>query len=438
MTHYKFTASLKHLLFAGLLVFLASSCANFARLNKDLEKQEGLSRVSGEIFEGEWSGGPVKVYLFEIVESEKFPYRLREVQVQPRPSRYEFIVEQPGRYLIGALEDKNGDARIDEGETIGVVNHFLPIDLRQRQILTDQNMELSTEIPPRVAKLESSEIQLEDTLHHGSIAKLSAEKFSEEIGLLGMWQPFTFLQEYSSGIYMLQPFEPNKAVVLFVHGIADGPQSFEPLVAKLDRSRYQPWIFHYPSGLRLDVIAGGFASALELTLYPLDAEGQGPEIYLVAHSMGGLVSHRALRNHYSLPGKHHLKCLITIASPLDGMASADAGVEYAPSVVPSWRDVASKSRFVETLLSPALPDSVPYFLYFAYGGSSMLGGEAGDGTVLLSSQLRPAAQRVAAGIMGFNATHTGILKLDALSVQLAKDLSACQKFPTQRKPKTLQ
>ena len=51
--------------------------------------------------------------------------------------------------------------------------------------------------------------------------------------------------------------------ILFVHGIGGHPQEFTTLVAALDRERFQPWFYLYPSGFGLDGISSHLAVLLE-------------------------------------------------------------------------------------------------------------------------------------------------------------------------------
>lgn len=58
--------------------------------------------------------------------------------------------------------------------------------------------------------------------------------------------------------YALEEDEAHKIPVVFVHGIGDSARAFEPIISQLDRDRYKPWFFYYPSGGDLDQLAGLF------------------------------------------------------------------------------------------------------------------------------------------------------------------------------------
>ena len=108
--------------------------------------------------------------------------------------------------------------------------------------------------------------------------------------------------------------------------------------------------------------------------------------------------------HQSSQNSMNLAMVMTINSPLYGMDSAAKGVKSSPIVIPSWRDVARNSKFVETVHAWQWPKDIPYQMVFSY-----LPGEDGDGVVPLNSQLSQSLQQEAAHIQGFEAQHAGIL-----------------------------
>jgi len=55
----------------------------------------------------------------------------------------------------------------------------------------------------------------------GEVTRLDDPRFAPEIGVEGMWQYYDFLLEGRPGIYFLEPYDPTKIPVLFVHGTED-------------------------------------------------------------------------------------------------------------------------------------------------------------------------------------------------------------------------
>jgi len=90
----------------------------------------------------------------------------------------------------------------------------------------------------------------------------------------------------------LQPYDPAKIPVLFVHGLKDSPATWVPMLNALRgdaeiRKHYQFWFFSYPSGYP-------YPYSAEILRKQLDAIGaQYPghrKIVLIGHSMGGMIS----------------------------------------------------------------------------------------------------------------------------------------------------
>jgi len=106
-----------------------------------------------------------------------------------------------------------------------------------------------------------------------------------------------FAQQFN-GLYMLEPFDPNKIPVVMVHGLWSSPvtwtEMFNDLRAMPEISRrYQFWFYLYPSGQPFWVSARQFRDDLATAREVLDPQHQYAaldEMVLVGHSMGGLVS----------------------------------------------------------------------------------------------------------------------------------------------------
>jgi pimeloyl-ACP methyl ester carboxylesterase len=100
------------------------------------------------------------------------------------------------------------------------------------------------------------------------------------------------------GLYLLEPYDPNKIPVVFVHGLASSPVTwtdmYNDLRADTEVGRnYQFWFYFYPTGQPFWVSATQFRRDLADALATLDPQRQAPrldEMVLVGHSMGGLLS----------------------------------------------------------------------------------------------------------------------------------------------------
>ncbi|WP_149499830.1 esterase/lipase family protein [Roseiconus lacunae] len=100
------------------------------------------------------------------------------------------------------------------------------------------------------------------------------------------------------GVYMLEPYDPNRIPVLMVHGLWSSPRTWMDMFNDLRsfaeiRERYQFWFYLYPSGQPFWISATQLRSDLQdlrKTFDPLNQDSTMDQMVLVGHSMGGLVS----------------------------------------------------------------------------------------------------------------------------------------------------
>ena len=64
-------------------------------------------------------------------------------------------------------------------------------------------------------------------------------------------------------IFSFETVNERKTHVIFVHGSSGGtPRDFKFLVEGLDRERYQPWFYFYPSGMPLKKLGANLANII--------------------------------------------------------------------------------------------------------------------------------------------------------------------------------
>jgi pimeloyl-ACP methyl ester carboxylesterase len=116
------------------------------------------------------------------------------------------------------------------------------------------------------------------------------------IGLLGALRAAHY--EKHTGLYFLQPYDPDRIPLVFVHGLISTPfdwvQTINGLQADPEiRKHYQFWVFAYPTGN--PVLYSALRLREELAkvdkLYP-----NHKDYVLVGHSMGGLLSQAQVTN----------------------------------------------------------------------------------------------------------------------------------------------
>lgn len=276
---------------------------------------------------------------------------------------------------------------------------------------------------------EQLKVSLGELTAYGVIAALLDARFADEIAEDGLWRPFDFLFKGGAGIYFLEPYDAKKVPVLFVHGINGTPLNFRTLIGRLDRQRFQPWVYYYPSGGSLDTIA----DHLTQTMRHLQVQLGFRNFSVVAHSMGGLVSRGFLQRYKESGGQAAIPLFVTLSTPWGGHKAAAMGVKTAPAVVRVWVDMAPGSPYQRALFykdpdaqsAPrGLPQGTPHHLLFTFKQGSASFGEANDGTVTVASQLQREAQRDATRLYGFDETHMGVLESAEVSALLNQLLLA--------------
>ena len=99
-------------------------------------------------------------------------------------------------------------------------------------------------------------------------------------------------------IYLMQPYDPNRRIILMLHGLASSPEAWinvanEVLGDETLRRNYQVWQVYYPTNAPLAINNYAIRQALQSTLQHFDPSGTAKasrDITVVGHSMGGLLS----------------------------------------------------------------------------------------------------------------------------------------------------
>ena len=104
--------------------------------------------------------------------------------------------------------------------------------------------------------------------------------------------------ESLTGLFMVEPYDPQKIPVVMVHGLWSSPLTWMEMFNDLRafpeiRDQYQFWFYLYPTGQPFWISAAEMRKDLELLQDTLDPVHQSltlQQMVLVGHSMGGLVS----------------------------------------------------------------------------------------------------------------------------------------------------
>jgi len=181
------------------------------------------------------------------------------------------------------------------------------------------------------------------------------------VGTVGVFDPAKLLENVpgrsrpAAGLYMAQPYDPNKIPVVMIHGLFSSPITWIEMFNTLRtdpqiRDRYQFWFYLYPSGQPFWVSAAqlrGELKAIRDKIDPHHAESSLDQMVLVGHSMGGLIAQlqtvdsgseiwglvsntpfenlqgdettkRAVRDWFFFEANPSVKHVVTIATPFRG------------------------------------------------------------------------------------------------------------------------
>lgn len=124
----------------------------------------------------------------------------------------------------------------------------------------------------------------------------------ENIGWKGMIKPEAY--QANMGLYMTEPWRPDKIPVIMVHGLQSRPKVWANAYNTLNgdpeiRRRYQFLYYQYPTGFPIAYNAAGLRRELERfrdTYDPNHKSKDMSRMVLIGHSMGGILSNIQIRN----------------------------------------------------------------------------------------------------------------------------------------------
>jgi pimeloyl-ACP methyl ester carboxylesterase len=392
-----------------VLLGLSTSSCMFMRLSEDLKQVESKEAIiRGRVSFDRAIEAPTLLLLFTLDNGEK---EIADFSVMQGPGLYAFMVPR-GTYFVAAFIDQNQNMHPDHGEIYGLYGAPDPVVVSQAGTIKGIDLVLDRVIHEEAIDSEfwASKV-LETTAASayisgaGLVADLDDSHFSPQYAEKGLWEPYATLKEVGIGLFFLEEYDPAKIPVLFVYGASGHAQNWRVLFEQMDRERFQPWFFNYPSGLDLEFVGSALYGGIQWLHehYAFDA------LFVVAHSMGGLVARHAILQNVYEDHKDYIKLFVTISTPWGGHRAAAKGVKYAPAVVPSWRDMVPESDFIAELHRRPLPDTIPHYLFFSYSGRSGMMDENNDGAVTLESQLDYRIQHQAQDLFGFDEDHVKVL-----------------------------
>jgi pimeloyl-ACP methyl ester carboxylesterase len=390
------------IIFILLMLFVLSGCA-LVKLKKEVQQVQASTILVGHISNNFNGKGPIVVAAYTMDQGKRV---VAHYSILHDSGEFELMVPE-GDYYLFAYWDKNSNLIYDAGEPAGqygspkrvsapaggVVGEFnFAIAAKPQPVDIPCGFEISADKPSRFySRLAGAKIDLDDAL------------FSGENGVKGFWEPVSFFRSFGGNIYFLEDYDPKKIPILFIHGATGTPEGWAYFVSNIDRTRFQPWFFYYPSGARIQ----SMSHLLYWKLLNLKKKYNFQELYITAHSMGGLVGRSFIVDY----GRYFpsVKLFVSLATPWGGDRMAEYGVNQSPAVVPCWIDMQPDGAFMRSLYRTKLPENVSFYMFYGYRGSRNPFRSNNDGTIALSSLLDHRPQSEARMNYAFNEDHDSIL-----------------------------
>jgi len=368
--------------------------------------------ISGDIVKNKKSNKNIYVVLYKHIKGDinKLEnYKLIDFSSHYKSDEYKFFINK-GTYFIYACQNletlRNKKYAYEFLSDLIYVNNETEtkIDIKLNEIPS-----LTIEDNILISSTKDKSIFKE----FGMIEKrfLNDKIFKRKNASLGLWNPLEFFSKIGGGVYLLGDYNKSKKIVLFVHGMNGTPLDFKTIINNLDKEKYLPIVYYYSTGINLNYSVDG----LKFSLDKLNEKYPFNELYIIAHSMGGLVS-KGLINIYS--SKTNIKKFISISTPWNGQKFAKLGKRLSTNLKGSFENMVPGSAFIENNISIKKAEDMKYYLFFSYKGTnSLILDTSNDGVISLSSQLYEKVQKTADKVYGIDKNH-----IDILSSKITIDL----------------
>lgn len=147
----------------------------------------------------------------------------------------------------------------------------------------------------------------------------------DDLSLMNVLLPERFMEE--TGLYFLEPYDPEKIPVVMVHGLKSSPHAFKHIINHLApqpwfREKYQIWLFNYPTGNPWLYSSLRFREFMNAAADYARAKGHDRnlnQMVVLTHSMGGLITRSSVTD----PGTALYDAHFTV--PLDELQVSESG-----------------------------------------------------------------------------------------------------------------
>jgi pimeloyl-ACP methyl ester carboxylesterase len=391
---------LKRMSFALLILCFVITGCTMVKLKKEVNQGQASTILVGRISTYFPGKGPIVVAAYAMNQGNR---EVEHYSILHDYGEFELMVRK-GNYSVFAYWDKNSNLIYDAGEPAGEYGDQKMVYAPAGGVVPEINIAIMEKVKtidvPFGFEISSVKPRKLYSRLAGAIIDLDDELFSEENGIKGFWEPASFYKEFGGNIYFLEEYDPEKIPMLFIHGAADTPRSWKYFIDNIDRTRFQPWLFFGPSGTRIQ----SMAHLLSWKLGNLQIKYNFDQLYITAHSMGGLVARSFILDHGSV-----VPLFISLATPWGGVKMAEYGVKQSPAVIPCWIDMQPESAFIQSLYRKKMPENVNFYMFYGHKGNRNPFRSNNDGTIALSSLVDSRPQSEARMNYAFNEDHASII-----------------------------
>ena len=402
--------SIRQLTLIISLSFILLSCLsknNNAKVDL-ITNNKNFALIEGNIVKNINSSKDIYLILFRetIVNNNKI-LTLVDFSTHSKAESFKIKVNL-GRYFLHAYQNKENIT--DKKIGYEFISNIIVLNENNRK------KKIVVKMPSTTVLVSENNILIGNTSEKSIFKKFSKIKntnltdsiFSRTNSKMGLFKPLKFYDKVGGGIYVLGNFSANKVPILFIHGLNGTPRDFSHIINQIDKNKYQIIVYYYATGVNLNYSVDG----LNNSITKLKEKYGFNKLVIVAHSMGGLVSRGFINN---LDSSIIVEKYITISTPWNGQKFAEYAGKIAFRIVPSFLNMVPGSVYQKKILSKPFPKRLSHYLFFGYKAkNSFVLENSNDGVISLSSQLYESAQDQASFIIGYNETHSSILKSEKL------------------------
>jgi pimeloyl-ACP methyl ester carboxylesterase len=170
---------------------------------------------------------------------------------------------------------------------------------------------------------------------------------------------------------VLKPvYEPEgiRNAVVLIHGFGASPRTWQPFIDEAvgTRQPFQVWVYGYPFTQPTDTSARELADQLQVQ------SGRYDRLYLVGHSLGGIIMEKALAAAHADPGQYGFlgkaRAAISVGAPHDGvplirvLEQFAGSLAEAPTAYAAFNPRAAAAQELQQPFSIPRVEGIPYYV----------------------------------------------------------------------------